>query len=255
MHKQRITYGVKSTHILLYFKSLIELTFEHEKQANIWCRKSSHLVRRLRETERGRTNATIAKVITRLESDCNRVSEALALAQAALKRRKACLTRWQSDLVELDTLLAEIKTLMGSYETCGIKVHGDTPGEWLSDLLRKLTEPNEENELVAPQNQWLAELRPETNGLGKCLETLMHSWTRVNEELSAPEQSSLMVRVPDHIASQIQSLLREWERLCSKLKLSSASTAGDQHDSESMVSALVDLSSRLFLKLSFEKAG
>ncbi|KAF8561982.1 hypothetical protein P879_03006, partial [Paragonimus westermani] len=215
-------------------ESLIELTFEHEKQANTWCRKSSLLVRRLRDTERGRTNATSAKVITRLESGCNRVSEALALAQAALKRRKACLTRWQSDLVELDTLLAEIKTLMGSYETCGIKVHGDTPGEWLNDLLQKLTGPNEEGDLVAPQTQWLAELRPETNGLGKCLETLMHSWTRINEELSTPEQSSLMVRVPDHIASQIQSVLREWERLCSRLKLSSVSTAGDQQDSESM---------------------
>ncbi|CAH8459614.1 unnamed protein product, partial [Dicrocoelium dendriticum] len=200
-------------------EALIELTFDHEKQADALCRKSAHLVRLLRDSEANRFNSSYTKVIARLESSCSRMSETLSLAQAALRRRKLCLTRWQSDLVELDTLLAEIKTLMGSYEMTGCVIQGDTTSEWLADLRRRLSEPSSEDNRHLSRKYWMSELNPQYNGLGKYLAKLEASWARVQETLSSPDQSMMMVRVPDHIASQIDSLLNEWECLCTTLEL------------------------------------
>ncbi|TGZ69732.1 hypothetical protein CRM22_003571 [Opisthorchis felineus] len=200
-------------------EGLIEVTFEHEKQANAWCRKSVHLVRLLRECEGTRTKPAHGKVITRLEASCNRLSEALSLAQTALRRRKLCLTRWQSQLVELDTLLAEIKTLMGSYETTGWGITGETPSDWLADLRQKLIETSRVQDQRVNRDYWLMELDPQNSGLGNYLDALSSSWNKIQAELASTEQSAMKVQVPEHIASQIRALLTEWEMVCVALNL------------------------------------
>ncbi|OON24075.1 hypothetical protein X801_00005, partial [Opisthorchis viverrini] len=200
-------------------EALIEVTFEHEKQANAWCRKSIHLVRLLRECEGTRTKPAHGKVITRLEASCNRLSEALSLAQTALRRRKLCLTRWQSQLVELDTLLAEIKTLMGSYENTGWGIAGETPSDWLADLRQKLIETLRVQDQRVNRDHWLMELDPQNSGLGNYLDALSSSWNKIQAELASAEQSAMKVQVPEHIASQIRALLTEWEMVCVALNL------------------------------------
>lgn len=89
-----------------------------------------------------------ARIISQLESGCTTLREALNHAQHSLKRRKICLTKWQSDLVELDTLMAEIKSLLRSTSIFPAEARTDNPSIWLSRLHQQLQDPPKDNAAV-----------------------------------------------------------------------------------------------------------
>ncbi|VDP84982.1 unnamed protein product [Echinostoma caproni] len=198
-------------------EALIETTFEHEKQSNVWCRKATQLVKVLRERDIQRPGENPElRIVTRLESGCANLREALNHAQLALKRRKSCLTRWQSNLVELDTILAEIKSIMSSFEMFGMEIRGETPSVWLSELRKRIQDPTG----TVSRDQWLTELNPRNSGLGSSLEKLTICWNRIQEGLTSYEENSI-VRIPNHLATQIIDLTEEWDKLKKMLNLKS----------------------------------
>ncbi|CAL8105397.1 unnamed protein product [Calicophoron daubneyi] len=197
---------------------LIEVTFEHEKRANNWTRKATQLAKILRENEVAKTSALESRIVARLEAGCHNATEAISLAQTALKRRKTTLTRWQSDLVLLDTMLAQIKTVMGSYDVGRFGIKGETPDCWLADLHQKLSGASKEQKYPNTVDHWLMELDPRNTGLGRHLNALTQTWKDIQNKLSSADQS-LMVCIPSHIALQVTSLLDEWESLRTALKL------------------------------------
>ncbi|TPP61552.1 Dystrophin isoforms A/C/F/G/H [Fasciola gigantica] len=202
-------------------EALIETTFEHEKQSNNWCRKAAQLVKIIREHDFQRHGeAPEARIITRLESGCTSLREALNHAQQALKRRKTNLTKWQSDLVELDTLLAEIKALLRSTAVFSAEIRAENPSVWLSKLRHQIQDLPQDGAAMNSREHWLSEFNPRNGGLGTYLEKLVERWDQIQEGLNSPENTSI-VRIPEQLDTQIIAIREQWDKLKKMLNVRS----------------------------------